>query len=80
MALSNIPNILTFYIGSVGLRGSLSTFTGCISVTLVSRLMLNLHRTIDTGILSTPAQDDGPSLPVLTTRVNMQSAISSHHS
>lgn len=27
MALSNIPTILTYYFGSVGLRGSLSTFT-----------------------------------------------------
>ncbi|KAG1754410.1 hypothetical protein EDB19DRAFT_2034903 [Suillus lakei] len=72
MALSNVLNILTFYFGSVGLRGSLSTFTGCISVTLVSRLMLNLHKTIDSGILSTPARDDGPSLAVLTTRINLR--------
>ncbi|KAG2343509.1 hypothetical protein BDR05DRAFT_963078 [Suillus weaverae] len=79
MTLSNIPNILTYYFGSVWLRGSLSTFTGCMSVTLISRLMLNLHKTIDTGIFSTPTQDDALSLPVLTTRVNIQSAISSHH-
>lgn len=79
MALSNIPNILTYYFGSVGLRGSLSTFTSCMSATLISRLMLNLHQTIDTGIFSTAAQDNGSSLPVLTTRVNIRSAISSHH-
>ncbi|KAG2028299.1 hypothetical protein BDR03DRAFT_1019996 [Suillus americanus] len=79
MTLSNIPNILTYYSGSVGIRGSLCTFTSCISVTLISRLMLNLHQTIDTGILSIPAQDDGPSLAVLTTRVDIQSAFSSHH-
>ncbi|KIK41615.1 hypothetical protein CY34DRAFT_805846 [Suillus luteus UH-Slu-Lm8-n1] len=95
MALSNIPTILTYYFGSVsiqsrtfdcfltigkvGLRGSLSTFTGCMSVTLISRLMLNLHQTIVTGIFSTTTQDDGSSLPVLTTRVNIRSAISSHH-
>ncbi|KAG1848963.1 hypothetical protein DFJ58DRAFT_795635 [Suillus subalutaceus] len=79
MTLSNILNILTYYIGSVGLRGSLSTFTCCLSVTLISRLMLNLHQTIDTGIFSTPTQDDSPSLPIITTRVDVESTISSHH-
>ncbi|KAG1732500.1 hypothetical protein EDB19DRAFT_1912009 [Suillus lakei] len=79
MTLVNIPNILTYYAGSVTTRGSLSTFTSCISVTLISRLMLNLHKSINAGIFSVPAQDDGPSLLVLTTRVNIQSAISSHH-
>ncbi|KAG1750888.1 hypothetical protein EDB19DRAFT_1904285 [Suillus lakei] len=49
------------------------------SVTLISRLMLNLHKSIDAGIFSTPALDDGLSLAVLTTGVNVQSAISSHH-
>ncbi|KAG2129330.1 hypothetical protein BD769DRAFT_678485 [Suillus cothurnatus] len=77
MTLSNIPNILTYYTGPVGLRGSLCTFTGCISVTLISRLMLNLHQTFDTGIFSTLAQEDGPSLAVLTTRVDIESAFSS---
>ncbi|KAG2151155.1 uncharacterized protein EDB93DRAFT_296019 [Suillus bovinus] len=77
MALVNIPNILTYYSGSVGIRGSLSTLTSCLSVTLVSRLMLNLHKSIDTGILSIPAQNEGPSLAVLTTRINVQSATSS---
>ncbi|KAG2367580.1 hypothetical protein BDR07DRAFT_1606022 [Suillus spraguei] len=79
MTLFNITNILTFYIGPVGLRGSLATFTSCMSVTLISRLMLNLHQTIDTGIFSTPAQDDGPSLPILTTRVDVESTVSSHY-
>ncbi|KAG1788550.1 uncharacterized protein HD556DRAFT_1447758 [Suillus plorans] len=66
-------------IGKVNLRGSLSTFTGCMSVTLISRLMLNLHQTIDTGVLSTPVQDEGPVLPVLTTRISVESVISSHY-
>ncbi|KAG1720378.1 hypothetical protein EDB19DRAFT_574986 [Suillus lakei] len=79
MTLSNIPNILTYYFGSIGLRGCLTTFTGCMSVTLISRLMLNLHQTIDTGIFSIPAQDDGPNPLVLSTRVSVQSAISSHY-
>lgn len=71
MTLTNIPNILTYYSGSVGITGSFCTFTSCISVTLVSRLMLNLHQTNDTGTSSTPAQDDGPSLAVLTTRIDV---------
>ncbi|KAG2068123.1 hypothetical protein BDR04DRAFT_1103790 [Suillus decipiens] len=79
MTLFNIPNILTFYIGKAGLRGSLATFTSCMSVTLISRLMLNLHQAINTGIFSIPAQDDGPSLPILTTRVDVESTVSSHY-
>ncbi|KAG1864472.1 hypothetical protein C8R48DRAFT_772992 [Suillus tomentosus] len=65
--------------GKVNLRGSLSTFTGCMSVTLISRLMLNLHQTIETGVLSTPVQDEGPGLPVLTTRISVESVVSSHY-
>ncbi|KAG1729519.1 uncharacterized protein EDB91DRAFT_1159446 [Suillus paluster] len=79
MVLCNIPNILTYYSGSVATRGSLATFTSCMSVTLISRLMLNLHKSINAGIFSTPAQDGDHGLIVLTTRVDVQSAISSHH-
>ncbi|KAG1771987.1 hypothetical protein EV702DRAFT_1134941 [Suillus placidus] len=81
MTLVNLPNILTYFCGSDITRGSLSAFTSCMSVTLMSRLMLNLHGSIDTGIFSTPAQNDGSrtSLDVLTTRVNVQSAVSSYH-
>lgn len=43
MVLANIANILTFYIASDLFRGSLSTFSSCISVTMMSRLTLNLH-------------------------------------
>ncbi|KAG1741298.1 hypothetical protein EDB19DRAFT_2038796, partial [Suillus lakei] len=43
MVLINVPNILTFYSGSVTTRGSLTVLTSCMSVTLISRLMLNLH-------------------------------------
>lgn len=76
MALISIPNILTYYSDSVAIRGSLCTFTSCISVTLISRLMLNLHKTIDTGIFSTIVRDDDH---FLTTGVDVPSAISSHH-
>ncbi|KAG1867214.1 hypothetical protein DFJ58DRAFT_768945 [Suillus subalutaceus] len=78
MTLVNIPNILTYYSGSVTIRGGLATLTSCLSVTLISRLMLNLHQSIDTGICSISARDEGPSLAVFTTRINVQSAISSH--
>lgn len=78
MALINTPNIMTYYSGSVAVRGSLSTLTGCLSVTLMSRLMLNLHKSIDAGIFSITTHDEGPSLAILTTRINVQSAISSH--
>lgn len=80
MALINIPNILTYYSSSVAVRGSLCNFTSCISVTLISRLILNLHKTIDTSIFSTTIRDNDYCLDVLlTTRVDVQSAISSHH-
>lgn len=79
MTLINIPNILTYYSGSVNTRGSLATFTSSMSATLISRLVLNLHQSMDTGILSTTVQDESASFALLTTRVNVQSAISSHH-
>ncbi|KAG2151103.1 uncharacterized protein EDB93DRAFT_1141033 [Suillus bovinus] len=79
MTLFNIPNILTYYCGSGTIMGWLSTFTSCISVTLISRLMLNLHKSIDAGILSAPTQDDDNCLPVLTTRLDIQSTNSSHY-
>ncbi|KAG2140693.1 hypothetical protein DEU56DRAFT_290092 [Suillus clintonianus] len=78
MALTNIPNILTYYCGSTITGGNLATFTSCMSVTLTSRLVLNLHKSTDTGIFSTVIRDDSLSLDVLTTRVNIQSVISSH--
>ncbi|KAG1729513.1 uncharacterized protein EDB91DRAFT_811178 [Suillus paluster] len=65
MVLCQIPNILTFYVDSVATAGMLATFSICISVTLISRLMLNLHKFIDVGILSTPARDDDHNLACL---------------
>ncbi|KAG1808635.1 uncharacterized protein BJ212DRAFT_1382203 [Suillus subaureus] len=79
MTLVNLPNILTYYCGSNTTRGSLATFTSCMSVTLISRLMLNLHKSVDAGIFTTPVRDDDYDSAVLTTRINVQSraAISS---
>ncbi|KAG2743159.1 hypothetical protein P692DRAFT_20746903 [Suillus brevipes Sb2] len=68
MTLVNVPNILTYF--------TILSMTSSISVTLISRLILNLHASVDTGIFSIPA---GTSLDVLTTRVSVQSALSSHH-
>ncbi|KAF6756422.1 hypothetical protein DFP72DRAFT_285596 [Ephemerocybe angulata] len=53
MALCNLANILTFYVSVPYLRGSLSTFASSTSVTMMSRMMLNLHETADEGIYST---------------------------
>ncbi|KAG0699218.1 hypothetical protein DFH29DRAFT_1070783 [Suillus ampliporus] len=55
MVLCNIPNILTYY---AAIAGMLSTFTSCMSVTLISRLMLNLHKSVGVGVFSTSAWDD----------------------
>jgi len=76
MTLVNLPNILTHLYGSEIIRGSLSVFTTCMSVTLISRLMLNLHGCVDTGVFSSPAET---SPDVLTTRVDVEFAVSSDH-
>ncbi|KAG2068541.1 hypothetical protein BDR04DRAFT_1143806 [Suillus decipiens] len=77
MTLVNLPNILTYFCGSDITRGSLSTMTSCMSVTLISRLMLNLRESVDTGIFSTPATT---GVDILTTRISiLQSEVSSEH-
>lgn len=77
MTLVNLPNILMSYCGPNTTRGSLATLTSCVSVALVSRLMLNLHKSVDTGILTTPVRNDNGDY-VLTTRIDVeQSAIAS---
>ncbi|KAG2151166.1 uncharacterized protein EDB93DRAFT_1103132 [Suillus bovinus] len=88
MVLVNLPNILTYFSRSdhdlvwssehipETSIGSLGPFTSCLSVTLISRMMLNLHGCIDTGILSTPTET---SSDVLTTRVDVESAVCSDH-
>ncbi|THU89204.1 hypothetical protein K435DRAFT_865510 [Dendrothele bispora CBS 962.96] len=43
VALSNMTNILSFYLSEASFKGGLSTFASCISVTMMSRLMLNLQ-------------------------------------
>ncbi|KAG2111971.1 uncharacterized protein F5147DRAFT_771549 [Suillus discolor] len=74
MALVNLPNILTYFCGPDIARGSLNEFTTCVSVTLISRLMLNLHGCVDTGILSTLAEASSHVL----TEVDVEFADSSY--
>ncbi|KAJ7628746.1 hypothetical protein FB45DRAFT_919155 [Roridomyces roridus] len=50
MALANLANIITFYVGGPFFKGSLSTLATSVSVTLTSRLMLNLHALADRGL------------------------------
>ncbi|KAG2068540.1 hypothetical protein BDR04DRAFT_1103215 [Suillus decipiens] len=77
MTLVNLPNILTYFCGSDITRSSLSAITSCMSVALVSRVMLNLHESMDTGIFSTSATTN---IDILTTRVSvLQSEVSSEH-
>ncbi|KAG2048009.1 hypothetical protein BDR06DRAFT_963222 [Suillus hirtellus] len=71
MALINLPNILTYFCGPDIAIGSLNAFTACMSVTLISRLMLNLHGCVDTGIFATLAET---SSYLLTTEVDVEFA------
>ncbi|KAJ3828221.1 hypothetical protein F5880DRAFT_1531801 [Lentinula raphanica] len=50
MTLVNLANILTYYLLEDCMRGGLAPFTSSSSVTLVSRMMLNLHQVMGSGI------------------------------
>ncbi|KAJ7881934.1 hypothetical protein B0H13DRAFT_1891077 [Mycena leptocephala] len=60
LAFVNLANILMYYIqlgssrvnGQSWIAGSLSAFTSTLSVTMVSRLMLNLHKAATFGIFT----------------------------
>ncbi|KAJ7488350.1 hypothetical protein FB451DRAFT_1391290 [Mycena latifolia] len=52
MALANLTNIVTFFIGGPLVPGSLATFATCMSVVMMARLMLNLHERADVGVLT----------------------------
>jgi len=52
LALVNLANILMYYIGDPWTAASLSWFTSTISVTMICRLMLNLHEAADIGIFT----------------------------
>ncbi|KIK54771.1 hypothetical protein GYMLUDRAFT_48469 [Collybiopsis luxurians FD-317 M1] len=50
MAIANAINISTFYYPLPYLRGSLTTFASSISVTMMSRLIFNLHKIANSGL------------------------------
>ncbi|KAJ7624884.1 hypothetical protein FB45DRAFT_1061034 [Roridomyces roridus] len=56
MALTNLANILTYYATSGGWvsPGSLTTLANFLSVTMTSRLILNLHKEAEVGIMTAP--------------------------
>ncbi|KAJ3880255.1 hypothetical protein F5051DRAFT_324234 [Lentinula edodes] len=51
--LQSLIKLLMIHVLQPFLRGSLSTFASCMSVTMMSRLMLNLHSSARIGIFST---------------------------
>ncbi|KIM84273.1 hypothetical protein PILCRDRAFT_818609 [Piloderma croceum F 1598] len=80
MALANLANILTFYLARPMLKGCLTSFASCISVTMMSRLMLNLHSAASAGIFSTSPTSDTSSGVAFTSRVpeNLPFAMNSY--
>ncbi|KAJ7773876.1 hypothetical protein B0H16DRAFT_1880398 [Mycena metata] len=52
VALANLANISTYYLPGLLLPGTFATFANAITVTMVSRLMLNLHSSANVGIMS----------------------------
>ncbi|KII88678.1 hypothetical protein PLICRDRAFT_633547 [Plicaturopsis crispa FD-325 SS-3] len=82
MAFANLANILTFYLSSAILKGFLSTFASNLSVTLMSRLMLNLHSVGTVGIMTSGPSDPRTGM-VFTSRllwseVELSGATSDH--
>ncbi|KAJ7767862.1 hypothetical protein DFH07DRAFT_311107 [Mycena maculata] len=56
LAFANLANILMYYFGDPWTASSLSWFTSTISITMVCRLMLNLHKVADAGLLTEQSQ------------------------
>ncbi|KAJ7698014.1 hypothetical protein B0H17DRAFT_1050994 [Mycena rosella] len=56
MTLANLSNIISFYVGGPFAKGGLSTFATSVSVTMTSRLMLNLHAVVNRGLYSSADQ------------------------
>ncbi|KAH8810558.1 hypothetical protein DL96DRAFT_1627569 [Flagelloscypha sp. PMI_526] len=66
ITLANAANVGSFYLASSRLRGSLSTLASSISVSFASRIMLNLHESLDR--LAMPSLD----INVLRSRIQFQ--------
>lgn len=70
MASVNLANTLTFYLLQPLLRGVLSTFASSVSVTMMSRLMLNLHESASANpTLVTDPSSSGQSTTLLFTSI-----------
>ncbi|KAF7362547.1 hypothetical protein MVEN_00602800 [Mycena venus] len=52
IAGANLGNILMYYFGDPWIAGSMSWFTSTLSITIMLRLMLNLHKLADAGIFT----------------------------
>jgi len=50
ICLANLANILMYYFGDMYTSSSISTFTVSLSVTMICRLMLNLHEAAAIGV------------------------------
>ncbi|KAJ4470177.1 hypothetical protein J3R30DRAFT_3712028 [Lentinula aciculospora] len=57
IASLNLVNIVSFYIPG-RFQGNISAFVGCLSVTLMSRMMLDLHEAADPGIYTMHASSN----------------------
>ncbi|KAF7967544.1 hypothetical protein HWV62_33964 [Athelia sp. TMB] len=69
MAFGGLANVLTFYYSRPLLKGVLSSFSSCMSVVLISRLMLNLHTTATAGVFTSP---NGSSQQLTSVEFNVQ--------
>ncbi|THH03754.1 hypothetical protein EW146_g10349 [Bondarzewia mesenterica] len=73
MVLANLSNIFTFYFAPDGLRGVLSTFASCVSVTMMSHLMLNLHEATSSTHTSHDTSHTSEANIAFTTRIDLSS-------
>ncbi|KAJ7020306.1 hypothetical protein C8F04DRAFT_1403739 [Mycena alexandri] len=66
IVIANLANLLTFYISDVLLSGFLSWLTTSLSVTLLSRLILNLHEAAGIAFEDEEIAMDPHSLSAMT--------------
>ncbi|KAI0827111.1 hypothetical protein BC628DRAFT_1370962 [Trametes gibbosa] len=84
MASVNFANTLTFYLLEPLLRGCLSTFASSVSVTMMSRLMLNLQGSASghNALASSspyPSTSDNSTSMLFTSRISMRGAATHTH-
>ncbi|KIK54637.1 hypothetical protein GYMLUDRAFT_896833 [Collybiopsis luxurians FD-317 M1] len=75
MAFSNAINIATFYYPLPYVRGALSTFACSISVTMISRLVLNLHKIANSGLIVVTSHCHVPYIRSIYTHRIVQSNV-----